>query len=104
MVGMPLPPVPVQSGFNCVVVAKINGKRFRVVLESGAARSLIRTNFAQQLRKNKNTKIAAYGLRPLSQPVVLEGVIKGHPSATIRNATQLRLEMTDTQEGHSETL
>ena len=97
-----MPPVtmPVATRFNCVVMVKIGGIKFRVVCETGAARSLVRTSFAQQPRNHRNTRVAAYGPRPLSRPVVLEGIIKGRPSATLTQATQLTLELSDSLTGH----
>ena len=85
----------VKSGLNCVIVVRIGCIPFRGVLDTGAARSLIRTSFAEQLRKNRKTKDATYGPRPLNRPVVLEGIIKGRPSATITNATPIELELLD---------
>ena len=70
---MPPETLYVKTGFNCVVILKIAGVPFRVILDSGAARSIIRTRFAEQLRKNKKTRAAAYGPRPLDRPVTLEG-------------------------------
>jgi hypothetical protein len=46
----------VKAGFNCVVLARIGGVPFRAVLDTGAARSLIRTSFAEQLRKDRRQK------------------------------------------------
>ena len=60
---------------------------------------MIRTSFADQLRKNKKTKTATYGPRPLSRPVLLEGVIKGRPAATIDQATQATLSLQDALSG-----
>ena len=92
-------PVAVKTGFNCVVLSRIGGMPFRIVLDSGAARSLARTSFAEQLRKDHRTKGATYGPRPLSRPVVLEGVIKGRQSSTITKATQIGLDLPDTLSG-----
>ena len=96
---MPPAALVVKVGFNCVVVVRIGGMPFRVVLDTGAARSLIRTSFAKQLRKNKKTRSATYGPRPLNRPDILGGVIKGRPSATITNATQVELDLLDTVSG-----
>jgi hypothetical protein len=92
-------PLVVKTGFNCVVLARIGGVPFRFVLDSGAARSLVRTSFVEQLRKDHRTKSATYGPRPLSRPVVLEGVIKGRQSSTITKATQIGLDLPDTLSG-----
>jgi hypothetical protein len=51
----------VKTGFMCVIVVRIGGVPFRVVLDTGAARSLIRTSFAEQLRKDRRTNGATYG-------------------------------------------
>ena len=61
----------------------------------------MRTSFVEQLRSHRTTKAATYGPRPLSRPVVLEGIIKGRPSATLTQATQLQLEMFDSLIGHA---
>ena len=101
-----LPPVTlaVQTGFNCVVLVTIGGVKFRVVFDSGAARSLIRTSFAEQLRRNARTKTATYGPRPLSRPVILEGVVKGGPPCTLSHATQVTLDLKDSVTGHAASL
>ena len=80
---------------------KIADLPVRVVCDTGTARSLIRTTFASQLRRNKRTKEATYGPRPLNRPVQLEGVIKGRPSAVINEATQLSLDLTDAVQGNN---
>ena len=57
--GVPPTEVRVKTGFNCVIVIEIAGMKFRVVLDTGAARDVIRTSFAEQLRKNARTKKAS---------------------------------------------
>jgi len=98
---MPPEALVIKAGFNCVIVVRIGGVPFRVVLDTGAARSLIRTSFADQLRKNRKTRGATYGPRPLNRPVLLEGVIRGRPSATITSATQVGLDLLDTVSGRT---
>jgi len=58
---MPPMALVVKTGFNCVIVVRIGGVPFRVVLDTGAARSLIRTSFAEQLRKSKKTRAQCTG-------------------------------------------
>ena len=99
-----LPPVLVQveSGFNCVVIATIGGKKFRATLDSGASRSVIRTSFAEQLRANKVTKGDAYGPRPLSRAIVMEGFMAGSLSQELDMATQVKLGFTDVTTANEE--
>ena len=99
MDGMPPPVVPIQRGFNCIAIVTIGGVKFRVVFDTGAARSLIRTSFAKQLRQSRRTRSATFGPRPLSRPVSIEGVMKGKPSATIAQATQVSMDLQDSLSG-----
>ena len=59
--GMPPLVIPIQRGFNCIAIVVIGGVKFRVVFDTGAARSLIRTSFARQLRQNRRTKGSTFG-------------------------------------------
>ena len=54
--GMPPKVLSIGTGFNCAVVIRINGLKFRMTLDSGAARSIIRSSFADQLRKTRETR------------------------------------------------
>ena len=86
---MPPPPVDVTTGFNCVVNVKIGGEKFRITLDTGAARSVVKKRFAQQLRKSKVTRSEVYGPRPLSRDVFMEGFISGSVSDALTEATQI---------------
>ena len=66
---MPPEPLVLRAGFNCVVVVYIGGMPFRVTVDSGAARDVIRKSFAQQLRKDKRTREHTWGPRRMSRPV-----------------------------------
>ena len=51
--GVPPPVFETERGGNCVIVVAINGVRFRLTCDSGASRDVIRTSFAEKLRKEK---------------------------------------------------
>ena len=56
------PPVlETKKGYNCVVVIVIQGIKFRILLDSGASRNVIRKSFANHLWTTKKTSKAAYG-------------------------------------------
>ena len=95
------PPEVVQSGtgFNCVAVGEIGEQRFRIVLDSGAARNVIRTGFAEQLRASPKTQHATYGPRPMSDVINFVGVIEGMKTSDVTHATQLTMTFTDVESG-----
>ena len=98
--GLPPAMLEVKEGFNCVVIAKVGTGKFRVTLDIGAARSIARSSFAAQLRKNKATKDSTYGPRPMSRHVCLERVSAGSTTSAVKEATQIGLGLTDIESGH----
>ena len=54
----PLPIGSMGRGFNCVVMVTVGTQRFRMTVDTGAARSLIRAKFADQLRRSAKTREA----------------------------------------------
>ena len=86
-------------GTNCVIVVSINGIRFRVTLDTGAARDVIRKSFAKRLREDKRTKHLIYGPRSMSQSVTFVGVIKGMTSSEVNEVTQVKFRVHDSETG-----
>ncbi len=64
----------VGRGFNCAVMARIGPMRFRRTLDTGGARSLMRKSFADQSRRNKETRDAVVEWCRGEQSVQCEGV------------------------------
>ena len=93
--GVPPTEVRVKTGFNCVIVVEIAGMKFRVVLDTGAARDVIRTSFAEQLRRNAKTKKACYGPRPMSETVSFVGVVDGMRTSEVTHSTQITTDFVD---------
>ena len=54
----PLQVVEMGRGYYCVVPVTVGQVRFRATLDTGAARNLIRAEFAEQLRKSAKTRDA----------------------------------------------
>ena len=73
----PLPVVSMGTGFNCVVGIRIGSERFRVVLDSGAARNLIRQKFADKLWKSPQTQKSCLRKEKGDREIRFEGILKG---------------------------
>ena len=97
--GMPPKVLNISTGFNCAVSVRINELKFRMTLDSGAARSIIRKSFAEQLRKTRETRGELYGPQPLSRTINIEGITQGRTSE-LHAATQIRIGLADTVTGH----
>ena len=65
-----------------------------MTLDSGAARSIVRTSFADQLRKTRETRGELYGPQPFSRTVNIEGITEGRTSE-LTQATQIRVGLVD---------
>lgn len=57
----PLGVVAMGRGFHCVVRVKVGSVSFRVTIDTGSARNLIRSSFAEKLRVNAKTRDAVVG-------------------------------------------
>ena len=96
--GVPPPVFETERGGNCVIVVAINNVRFRLTCDSGASQDVIRTSSAEKLRKEKQTKSATFGPRPMSQSVSFVGVINDMTSAEVSQATQVKFRMWDPED------
>ena len=87
----PLPVRDLGRGFHCVVRVQIGGKQFRCTLDIGAARSLVRKSFADQLRQNRSTRPGLVGRYRGKEAIMCEGVVKGMTTTPISVMSVFRL-------------
>ena len=66
-----------DPAINCAVEGKIGEKRVRMLLDTGAVRSMIRTEIAQMFLKDPITRDACSDPIALPEPVNCEGAEKG---------------------------
>ena len=85
-----------------MVIVTIAGKKFRLVMDTGASRDVIRTKFATQLRSNRLTRDKVVGPRPLTDWISFVGVCEGMTTDSVTCATQVELGFTDAEQGNSE--
>ena len=67
-------PVSVSRGFNTLIWATIGEVRVQVLIDTGASRSLIKTQLANDLRAMKSSKNHISQARTVHPPVAIEGV------------------------------
>ena len=75
----------------------VGQRAFRVTLDTGAARSLARAGFVQQLRKYPATRGAVRESEPI-RPISCEGVVKGMLSKPITQITAIELTVKDVEQ------
>lgn len=86
----PLKLVRLGTGLNCTVPVLVGGRRFKVTIDSGGSRSLIRTSFAQQITKGSH-KHAVKRREEISPPLHCQGVCADMKSADMTKAITLGL-------------
>ena len=87
----PLPIGSMGRGFNCVVMVTVGTQRFRMTVDTGAARSLIRAKFADQLRRSAKTREAVVRRFKGDRAILCEGVVKGMETKPVQVVDVLRL-------------
>ena len=87
----PLRQIALGTGFNCTCAVKIGGRRFKVCLDSGGSRSLIRSSFAKQIRSG-NRKHAVKRREEIVPPLHCQGVCADMKSVDMTKAITLGLE------------
>ena len=85
----PLPVVSMGRGFRCVVPVRIGSVWFRLTVDTGAARSLIRTGFAEQLRKNPKTQEAVVLRGRADRDITCVGMCEGMESNVISHVSRI---------------
>ena len=79
----PLQVVEMGRGYHCAVPVCIGGVKFRATLDTGAARNLIRTEFAEQLRANSKTKGSVVSRGKADRQISCIGICKDMGTATL---------------------
>ncbi len=72
-------------------MARIGQMRFRVTLDIGGARSLMRKSFADQLQRNKKTREAVVERYRGEQSVQCEDVVSGMMTAPVEVTTTFKV-------------
>ena len=75
----------------CVIELTFAEKRCRILVDTGAARSMIRSRVAQQLRENENTRAAFLRREELNKPLNCEGAEKGRVIGCITHRSWFRV-------------
>ena len=88
----PLPVASMGTGFHCGVGIRIGSERFRVVLDSGAARNLIRQKFADKLWKSPLTQKSCLRKEKGDREIRFEGVLKGIETEPVSVLTTVMVE------------
>ena len=83
--------IGLDTGFNCVVHVKLGKRTFKVCLDTGGSRSLIRRSFLEQLRKGSQ-KAAIVKEERINPPLHCQGVCEGMKSADMVIAATLSLQ------------
>ena len=87
----PLREVNYQSGFNCVVPIRIGKTVFRMCVDTGGGRSMIRTSFRNQLAKHAGTSKFIKERCKISNDVRCGGICSDMESTVMQHVTRLGL-------------
>ena len=77
-------------GFNCLVAFDIGGYPFRVCLDTGAARSMMRTKFARTLQRLAKTKDSVVERCRLKNKLYCTGVCEGMDSKLLTHTLTVK--------------
>ena len=86
-------------GYRCVVPVKVGKAAFRVTLDTGAARSLIRADFAAQLRKSQQTAEAVLQRAQADEAISCVGICSDMESGVLEFVQSLRLRFEGVRDG-----
>ncbi len=84
----PLKEISLDVGFNCVVHVKVGKRLFKVCLDTGGSRSLIRKSFLEQLKKGSQ-KGAIVKEERINPPLHCQGVCEGMKSSDMNVAVTI---------------
>ena len=96
-----LPRVPLNNDevkCTCNVAVEVGAKTFRCLMDTGAGRSLIRTDFANMLLKSMETKDSCLPPTPLGRPLNCEGAEKGRVIGRIDTYIVVRITFQEPEE------
>ena len=86
-------------GFHCVVPVRIGPIWFRLTVDTGAARSLVRTSFAEQLRKSPKTQKAVVPRGKADREITCVGMCEGMESNVISHVPRLACTFEEVPDG-----
>ena len=85
----PLREVNYQSGFNCVIPIRVGKTIFRMCVDTGGGRSMIRTSFRDQLAKHGGTAKFVKERYKISNDVRCGGICSDMESTVMQHVTKL---------------
>jgi len=85
----PLREVSLDAGYNCNVTVKVGGICFRVCIDTGGARSIIRKEFVQQLLRSEKTREWVGERCATTEKIICSGICKGMRSLAIEAVCDL---------------
>jgi len=91
--------VVMGRGFHCVARCTIGSVSFRVTLDTGSARNLVRSSFAEKLRTNSKTRDAVLGRGRADKPVICTGICSDMNSAVLEHVLNLRCRFDSVPDG-----
>jgi hypothetical protein len=86
-------------GFHCVVKCFVGTMSFRVTLDTGSARNLVRAGFTEKLRSSAKTREAVLGRGRADRPVVCTGICNDMNSATLDYVINVRCRFESVPDG-----
>jgi len=95
----PMPTIVMGRGFHCVVPVTIGSQQFRMTVDTGAARSLIKTRFATDLRRSVKTRDSLVLRAKADRPVSCIGICQGMESPVLEHVTRINLSFDEVSDG-----
>jgi len=95
----PLPTIVMGRGFHCVIPVTVGSQQFRMTVDTGAARSLIKTRFASDLRRSPKTRDSVVLRAKADRPVSCIGICQGMESPVLEHVTRLNLSFDEVSDG-----
>ena len=94
-----MPIIAMGRGFHCVIPVAVGSQQFRMTVDTGAARSLIKTRFAADVRRSVKTKDSVVLRAKADRPVSCIGICQGMESPVLEHLTRLNLSFDEIPDG-----
>lgn len=94
----PMKEVTYDVGFNCIIPVRIGKTTFRMCIDTGGGRSMIRKEFCEKLRSHSHTCRQVLQRNRITDDVRCTGVCAGMSSAKLENTALLQLTLDPVRE------
>jgi len=87
----PLREIDIDEGVNCNVPVRIGDVTFRICVDTGGSRSVVRADFVKALLKNARTKDSVKERMSIRQSIVCSGICEGMKSEEMTRVARIEM-------------